>query len=346
MTPSRTLALAAVLLAACHAGIAEEPGPARAAQPIAVRTGPVTDTVLAPAIVAAGTVAPKDEIPLSFKTGGVIARIAVDPGDAVRAGQTLAVLDLREIDAGVAKARSAVGKADRDLARARRLYADSVVTLSQLQDAETAAEQAHADLEGAAFNRRYSVIVAPSAGMVLRRAAEAGETVAPGAMVLVLGSRARGNVMQMGLADRDAVLVEKGDPATARFDALPGQTFVGHVSEIAASADAGTGTYAVEITLEHAATLAAGLVGQAELHPRGGASARLVPIESVLEADGDGATVYTLSGDAKHAERRRVTIAFIEGARVAVSGGLGGATAVVTDGAAYLQDGSAVTVRP
>ena len=346
MTPSRTLAFAVVLLAACHGGVAEEPGRTTAAQPIAVRTAPVTDTVLAQPIVAAGTVAPKDEIPLSFKTGGVIARIAVDPGDVVRAGQTLAVLDLREIDAGVAKARSAGAKADRDLARARRLYADSVVTLSQLQDAETAAEQAHADLEGASFNRRYSVIVAPSDGTVLRRSAEAGETVAPGAQVLTLGSRARGNVMQVGLADRDAVLVQKGDAATARFDALPGKTFEGRVSEIAASADAGTGTYAVEITLEHAGALAAGLVGQAELHPRGGVAARLVPIESVLEADGDGATVYTLSGDGKHAERRRVTVAFIDGARVAVSGGLRGAMSVVTDGAAYVQDGSAVTVRP
>jgi membrane fusion protein, multidrug efflux system len=344
MTPSRTLALAAALLAACHNGVAEETARTGAAQPITVRTGPVTDTVLARPIVAAGTVAPKDEIPLSFKTGGVIARIAVDPGDPVRAGQTLAVLDLREIDAGVAKARSGTAKTDRDLARARRLYADSVVTLSQLQDAETAAEQANADLAGASFNRRYSVIVAPSDGTVLRRYAEAGEPVDPGAPVLTVGCGARDNVMQVGLADRDAVLVRKGDPATARFDALPGKTFEGRVSEIAASADAGTGTYAVEISLEHAATLAAGLVGQAELHPRGGAAARLVPIESVLEADGDGATVYTLAADGKHAERRRVTVAFIDGARVAVSGGLGGATSVVTDGAAYLQDGSAVTV--
>ena len=163
-----------------------------------VRAAPVTDTVLARPIVATGTVAPADEAALGFKIGGVIERIAVDAGDLVRAGQTLAALDLREIDAGLAKARSGAAKAERDLARARRLYADSVVTLAQFQDAETADELARADLEAAAFNRRYAVIVAPASGVVLRRAAEPGENIAAGATVLVVGSRGagRGNVLR------------------------------------------------------------------------------------------------------------------------------------------------------
>jgi RND family efflux transporter MFP subunit len=306
----------------------------------------VTDTTLARPIVGDGTVRPKEEIALSFKVGGVIARIAVDAGDAVRAGQTLAALDLKEIDAALAKARSAAAKAERDLARARRLYADSVVTLAQLEDAQTAAEQARADLDAAAFNRRYAVIVSPSAGTVLRREAEPGENVSPGSPVLVLGSRARGNVVQVGLADRDVVSVRKGDSAVVHFDALPGETFEGRVSQIAAAADPGTGTYAVEIALRDGGTLAAGLVGRMEIRPSRGASATLVPVEAVLEADGDNATVYALSADSARAERRRVRVGFIDGDRVAVTDGLDDAAAVVTDGAAYLNDGTAVRVAP
>src|SRR5919108_2826806 len=148
--------LASIALAACGGSDGQEVD--AVAVPIAVRSAPVTNAMVARPIVAAGTVAPKDEISLSFKIGGVIERIAVDPGDVVRAGQVLAPLDLREIDAGLTKARSAAEKAERDLARARRLYADSVVTLAQLQDAETAAELARADRDAAAFNRRYAVI--------------------------------------------------------------------------------------------------------------------------------------------------------------------------------------------
>jgi multidrug efflux system membrane fusion protein len=314
--------------------------------PIAVRSAPVRDTVLARPIVAAGTVAPKDEISLSFKVGGVIEHIAVDPGDVVRAGQVLATLDLREIDAGLTKARSAAEKAERDLARGRRLYADSVVTLAQMQDAETAAELARADLQAAAFNRRYAVIVAPSNGTILRRSAESGETVSPGTTVLVLGSRARGSVVEVGLADRDAVLVHEGDPAVARFDALPDIEFQGRVSQIAAAADPGTGTYAVEISLHQATDLTAGLVGQVEIRPSNGAPTTVVPIEAILEADGAQATVYALSADGMRAERRRVTVAFIDGDRVAVARGLEGVSTVLTEGAAYVDEGSLVRVTP
>jgi multidrug efflux system membrane fusion protein len=340
------LLLATPTLAGCGGNGTQANGTKGTAEPVAVRAAAVRDTTIARPIVAAGTVGPKDEIALSFKAGGVIARIEVDAGDLVRAGQSLAVLDLQEIDAALAKTRSGAQKAERDLARARRLYADSVVTLAQLQDAETAAELARADVQATAFNRRYASIVAPSSGTILRRSAEPGETVSPGTAVLVLGSRARGNVVEVGLADRDVVSVREGDPATARFDALPGETFEGRVTQIAAAADPGTGTYAVEVTLEHADSLASDLVGQLEIRPARGAPATLVPIEALLEADGAEATVYALSADGVRAERRRVTISFIEGDHVAVAGGLEGAAAVVTDGGAYLDDGTAVRVTP
>ena len=340
------IALAGGVLLGCARSGAEELATV-GDQAAVVRAAPVTDTILARPIVATGTVAPADEAALGFKIGGVIERIAVDAGDPVRAGQTLASLDLREIDASLAKARSGAAKSDRDLARARRLYTDSVVTLAQFQDAETADELARADLEAAAFNRRYAVIVAPASGVVLRRAAEPGENIAAGATVLVVGGRGgRGNVLEIGLADRDAVSVWKGDPALARFDALPGREFAGRVSRIGAAAHPVTGTYEVEVALDDAGALAAGLVGRAKIRPARGAPATLVPIEAVLEADGAEATVYALSADGKRAERRRVTVAFIEGRRVAIAAGLEGASQVLTDGAAYLDDDAAVRVAP
>jgi multidrug efflux system membrane fusion protein len=338
-------AFSALLLAACR-GSNAQPVSKNSSTPISVRVAEVTDTMLARPIVATGSVAPKDEIALSFKVGGVIARVAVDPGDEVRPGQTLAALQLREIDAGLAKARSAAEKAERDLARAQRLYTDSVVSLEQFQDAETAMEVARADLDAAAFNRRYAVIVAPAAGTVLRRSAEPGENVSSGTTVLVLGSQARGNVVKVGLADRDVVSVRKGDPAAVRFDALPGQSFQGRVTQIDAAADPGTGAYGVEITLPDGGRLVAGLVGQVEIQTAVSIPATLVPIEAVLEAEGDEATVFTLSYDRARAERRKVTVGFISGSRVAITGGLEGVTAVLTDGAAYLDDGVAVRVAP
>src|SRR2546426_60629 len=80
--------------------------------------------------------------------------------------------------------------------------------------------------------------------------------------------------------------------------------------------------------------------------PRAAQPMFVVPVDAVLEADGSRGTVFVLSADGKRAERRAVTIGFLDGDRVAVVAGLAGVRSVVTDGAAYLDDGAAVRVRP
>lgn len=334
-------AAAAMFAAGCSRSDAQEPEPA---EPIPVRAEAVVEEEVTRPIIATGTLGARDEIALGFKIGGVVAAINVDAGDRVRAGEVLASLDLREIDAAVSRAESAARKADRELERARRLYADSVVTQAQFEDAQTAAEVAQADLESAAFNRRYAVIVAPAAGVVLRRDAEPGETIAPGTMVLLLGSEARGSVVRVGLADRDRLRVREGDPATVRFDALDGRAFEGRVTEVGAAAQEGTGTYRVEVAIPNARELTSGLIGTVEIRPAAAGTASLVPVEAVLEADGEQAVVFALSADGAHAERRAVTIAFLQEDRIAVTAGLDGVRMVVTAGAAYLNDGEAVKV--
>jgi membrane fusion protein, multidrug efflux system len=334
-----------LLLAACVRGGAV---PSQASGVVSVRVAAVETERLAQPVAATGVLAAKEEVALGFKVGGVIARVLVDEGRGVRAGDTLAVLDLGEIDAGVTRARSAAEKADRDLARARRLYADSVATLEQVQNAATGAEAARAELDATTFNRRHALIIAPAGGTILRRQGEPGELVAPGATILTLGSRARGFVVRAGLADRDVVRVRRGDSAEVRFDAVPGRTFRGTVTEIAGAVDATTGTYAVEVRLPDpaAAALPTGLVADLSILPAATRPVALIPIEAVLEADGTHAVVFVLSADGKRAERRAVSIAFLSGDRVAVAAGLDGVRAVITEGAAYLDDRSAVRVQP
>lgn len=316
---------------------------AAAVPPTMIRTAPVEDALVAQPIVATGTVSAKDAPTLSFKIGGIVGRVLVDDGDHVRAGQVLAVLDLREIDALVRKADEAVDRARREAERAERLYRDSVATLQQKQDAATALEVARADQQVAAVNRRYATIVAPAAGVVLKRHVEAGELVTAGAPVISLAAEGRGTVLRIGLADRDVVRIRRGDPATVTFDARPDVPLKGSVREIGAGAEGGTGTYEVEVAIASPpAWLASGMIGRARLEPREKLRARMVPVEAVLEADGERGAVFVLDASSAKALRRPVRIGFIDGGRVAVTGGLDGVRTVVTDGAAFLRDGSPV----
>ncbi|MEO6526492.1 MAG: efflux RND transporter periplasmic adaptor subunit [Gemmatimonadaceae bacterium] len=332
----------ALLAAACG----KAPKPAAPSTPISVHTAPVTLQSLAEPVTGTGVVAARDEFPLAFKIGGVVSRVLVREGDVVRAGQTLAALDLREIDAQVDRARSAAAKAERDHARVKALYADSLAPLAQLQDAATAVELARADLQTASVNRRYATVVAPSAGRVLRRTAEPGQTLAAGAPVVVVGGSTGGTVLRLGLADRDLVRVRIGSSAAVRLDAFPGRVITGRVRQIAGAATPGTGTYEVEITLDDPIGLASGLIGAASIDAVGRGTLPTVPVDALLEADGDRASVFVLSPRRDRVQRRAVRVATIRGDRAALREGLDGVTAVVTAGASYLTEGAAVRVLP
>jgi RND family efflux transporter MFP subunit len=340
--------LALILVTACGKGepdAGEGDTAASAAGAIPVRLAPVVDDSVAQPVTATGVVALRDEIALSFKIGGVVTQMLVREGDAVRSGQLLATLDLREIDAQVAKAQSAATKAERDLARVTRLQADSVATRQQFDDATTAAEVARADLQTAAVNRQYARIVAPTAGVVLRRTTEPGELVAAGATALTLGSRTSGTIVRASLTDRDVVRVRLGDRAVVHIDARAEREIRGTVRQIGATSDPRTGTYNVEIAVDAPTGLASGMIGRVEILAAGAERLRTVPVEALLEADGDRATLFALGPDGR-AKRIPVEVAFVRGEQAGVRGGLAGATRVVTDGAAYLSDGAAVRVMP
>ncbi|NKF22328.1 efflux RND transporter periplasmic adaptor subunit [Solimonas marina] len=344
MTFTRTLPLVlAVALAACRH---EAPPPAASARPVhvaAVRQGPAE----AP-IVASGVLATRDEAQLAFKTGGIVRSIAVRPGDRVDAGQVLAEIDTTEVDAAVTQAQASHDKAARDLTRGRTLFADDVITREQLDDLGTAEAVARAQLDAARFNQAHAQIVAPGPGTVLQRLVEPRTTVAAGQPILVLSQSHSGHVLKLGLADRDVVRVQEGDTARIRFDAYPQRSFAAHVQQIGHGADPRNGTFAVELALDGADGLdnpPSGLVGTATIAVRGDGNTRsYVPLGALVEGDQHAMMLFTTDG--RTAQEHSVGVAFVSGDDAALIDALPDGTRVVTDGAAYLDDGDAVRLVP
>lgn len=313
---------------------------------VPVRLGQVDSGPTLPGIETSGLVAAHEELKLAFKVGGVISRIEVREGDRVVAGQRLAELELVEVNAGVEQARQAHKKARQDLARGEKLHAEQVVTLEQLEALRSAEASARAGLDAAAFNRRYAVIEAPRDGLIQRRHAEPGETVAAGTPILDLGADGQGYVVRASLADREVVKLNVGDLAQVRLDAYAGELLAGTVSMIGAAADPRTGTFPVEVRIDAGERrLASGMVAKLSLTPSAGAATSLayVPIAAIVEGHGRRASVYAVE-DGK-ARRRSVEIAFIDGDRVALQDGPVAGSQVVTDGALFLTDGDPVRVQ-
>lgn len=298
-----------------------------------------------PPIVLTGTLGAKEEVPLAFKIGGIVTRVAVEAGQAVREGDVLAELSLTEIDGQVSAAREGLAKARRDYARAERLHADSVVTLAQLQDARTGFDVAEAQANAAEFNRQYAVIRAPASGVVQRRSLEAGQLVSAGTSVIFLRTERKGLVLRAAAADRDAVRIDVGARATLSFDAYPGEQFAGTVERVGVAASPTTGTYEVEISVDpERRRFVSGLIGHAELRPKSASNLSFIPAEALLEVDGVNAAIFVLGADGTHVERRLVRVAFLDHGFAALVGALDASAQVVTAGATRLSEGSAVTV--
>jgi multidrug efflux system membrane fusion protein len=333
------------VMAAIHlTGCSRSAGGTVAAPVRSVQVAAVSAAALDNTLRAVGLLTPKDEARLSFKVGGLIESIRVEEGQAVKAGQVLAVLKPAEINASLEQARQAAAKARRDLERGRSLLDDGVATQEQVQDLTTVFQVASAAQSSAEFNAAHARIVAAVGGVVLRKLAEANEVVQAGQTVVVLGGANRGWIVRVGLADRDVVRVRLGDVARIEFDAWPGQSFSGRVSNIAAAADPATGTFTVEVQLDAAARFVQGLVARVALSPQNTAKAKVIPLQALLEANDKEAGVFVLDPATRVVHRINIQIGRMSGRSIEVLDGLALGEQVVTDGAAFLENGATVRV--
>jgi RND family efflux transporter MFP subunit len=336
-----TILLLALLVSCKPAPVKEATTP----EAVKVTVVPVEQREISIPVRASGYIATSEEIRLSFKTGGIVARTYVKEGDPVKQGELLAVLNLSEINAQVNQAENGFNKAQRDYGRAKNLHADSVATLEQLQNAETALNVSKSVLEMAKFNLAHSRITAPKAGVILRQLVRESELVAPGYPVYALGISGKNWVIRTALSDRDVVKVNRGDSAAVLIDAWPGEPFRAVVSQMDEASNPMTGTYEVELKLDKTdKRLASGFIANVEIMPAQKISCRLVPMAAVVEADGQTGYVYEIT-PAGTARKVKVTIATLYGTEAAVSSGLDNVKQVVTGGVAYLSDGARADIR-
>ena len=344
--PFSKISLPLMLLMTAMLGACGDTVDEKEAAGTSVRAAEATEGPAAAAIEANGLVGARDEMRLSFKTGGIVRRIAVQEGEVVRKGVLLAELELTDIQAQAEQASQLAEKAGRDLERGERLYADQVISLEALQNLRTQAAIANAARDAARFNLGYSRIVAPRDGVVLRKLVEERELVPPGQPVVMLGSADRGYVVRLAVADRDIVRIAKGDTARVRVDAYPDVELKGVVNEVSSAADPRTGLFPAQVQLESTSNirLASGLVANVSIEPTHSSELRYtyVPVSAIVEGEGRTASVFVVDGTT--ARKRLVRVGFIRDEKVALAEGLKPGERVVTEGALYLVDGERIRV--
>jgi multidrug resistance efflux pump len=148
------------------------------------------------------------------------------------------VVSAQEVEA--ARVAIATARADADAARARVAGAEGALRHARATGGEEAVKRDTVEVLRAQLRRAEAAVAiaklrldqlavkAPLPGLVVRRLAHPGETVAAGQPVLAIVDPARLWVTAY-VEEAQAPRVREGAPASVRFDALPGKRFAGRV---------------------------------------------------------------------------------------------------------------------
>lgn len=311
---------------------------------VAVKLVDVSNANSTEPIKASGLISSLHEARLSFKTGGIIEKIFVKEGQNIAKGQLLATLNLTEINAQVSQAQENVSKIERDLKRVNALYRDSVATLEQVQNLTTALSVAKQSLQIAQYNQGYSKIYAPTNGVVVKKMMNEGELASSGSPVFFVNAAGANDwVVKVGIADKDWTRLKLGDKADITLDAFPDVKFFANVTTLSQGADQASGLYQAELKIStQGKKMATGLFAKALIYPSIKYQYASVPVDAIIEGNGDQAFVYVVENG--KAKRVSLLIAYVNNQQAFVREGLAGVSQVVTDGSAYLVEGTKVKV--
>ena len=317
-----------------------------AAQPVhPVQVFTVEKQSLVREINAVGTVRYRRETPLGFTTAGKVALVRFEEGDFVKRGALLAALDTTNVGADMSVATAERDRVRAEFDRVRALYADGWVTKARFESAEAAVKGAEARVQQTGFARNTAQLYAPSSGVVLMRNVQAGQIIAAGTPVLMLGAADEGFVFRVPIVDRDASKLRVGMAADISIESAGEGPLTATITEIDGRANMATGAFTVQFSLPNRPVLRSGQIGTAAIKLPASDSGDQVQISaSALFGVRTGEGLVYVVGPKNRVETRNVTIERVTDNYVLVSGGLRVGDRIVTSGLEKLRPGSTVRV--
>lgn len=231
-----------------------------------LKTAVVTRGDLVYAVSATGVIEPNFQVEVKSKASGEVLSFPLEPGDMVVSGQKLLTLDPSTEQRNVAQREADLAKANADLAsarasmmetkgkydRAKTLMGDGLISLQEMDSAETALMSASArvavaeaavkrvrlEVEDARERLKETVVVSPIDGMILEKNVEKGQIISSG-ISSVTGGTKLGVVADLtrtfimtSVDETDIGKVFDGQNARITTDAYPDKVFDGKVYRV------------------------------------------------------------------------------------------------------------------
>ncbi|WP_313915616.1 efflux RND transporter periplasmic adaptor subunit [Tahibacter sp.] len=371
----RTLLIvfASLLLSACGNGGTEKDKAAETVALVPVEAVAAAARPIDASYSGTATLEADREADVVAKTGGVLLRLLVEEGDAVRQGQVLARLDDASPRLSLAKAEATLRKLEADYRRADEMFGRKLLSLEEHDKIKFDLDNQRAVHDLSRLELSYTNVIAPIDGVIGKRMVKEGNLIQVNQPLFhivdfdpLLGV--------LNVPERELNILKPGQPVSMSVDALPGQRFPGVIERVSPVVEAASGTFRVtcrfNATLQ---TLKPGMFGRIDVVYDRKQDALAIPRGALIEEDGETA-VYLIvdappsaevkpkdgkavdapapaaapaavpAAAALHAQRRVVHIGFSDSEYVEVRDGLKAGDRVITVGRNAVRDGTLVQV--
>jgi membrane fusion protein (multidrug efflux system) len=341
----RGLVAASVLL-----GLAGCESPASSAHtaagppPVSVELAPVQRTAIRDTVDLVGQLEAEESVVLKPETSGVVATVAFEDGDAVRAGQVLLQLRDGEQRARLHETEAELTLAEDEYRRTRALAEKQTVSAAELDRATATVEAARARRDLAQVELDRMTIRAPFDGLLGARQVSPGDRVSKTTALVRIDAVDRLRLL-FTVPELAVTAMRLGSPVAVAVAAYPGETFPGQVYFVAPALDPASRRLPLKAWVgngDH--RLRPGMFANIRLEVARRDDALVIP-ESALAYDADGPFVWRI-GDGDTAQRVPVRIGIREAGRVEVTDGLAAGDRIVAAGTHKVAPGAVVREVP
>ena len=310
-------------------------------------------------IPVSGSLKPVLSATVRAKVAAEVARVHVQEGHRVAAGQVLVTLESADLKARLDRELAVVAEAMARLELARKNESntqallekafisrnayDSVLNSVQVAEANLRSAGAQAAIARRALDDAQ--IRAPFAGVVARRWVNMGDKVTVDAPVTAVVDLSRME-LEAQIPVSEVPYVKVGQPIAFTVDGFVGREFAGRVERMSPSAEAGSRALSIFVTLANEGNaLRGGMFASGVLNATEGAPIDVLPVAAVLEEGGQSYVLVVRDGKV---ERRTVVLGYRNAERglVEIREGLERDLPVVTVKGDGLKPGARATIKP
>ncbi len=287
------------------------------------------------------TLQAEQEARVVAKVRGVVKQLLVEEGDWVKEGQVLARLDDAQYQLEAERAKSTLDRLNNDFKRNKELFDRNLIAADAYENSRYEYEAQKSVYELAKLNQEYTEIKSPINGVISERLIKVGNMIGTDQPAFQVTDFDPLQAI-LYIPEHEMSKIRKNQTAELIVDALPNQTFKGHVERISPVVDPTTGTFKATVYIEQKNTaLKPGMFGRIKIVYDTRLNAQLIPKAAVITED-QTQTVFVIKDSLAH--KREIRTGYINGKNIEVIDGLLDGEIVVTIGQGSLQDSAKVTV--